>query len=256
MVFKKPFVIKKMEIPENPSQTALRSNRYQQLREQDDETELDFIVTDTDNVPGAATWYLIILYFLTDVWLLVLSILTVVEITKTDGPYINPLAWSISVPIVSFLFGLLWLYVKYKALVSKPISAFYKKDFTMTSYVDYITWFRAAAFSFMASCIFTSASAISYSIRFDSSEPRDRASILTNLSASVWIFNTMALPAFLCVFSLCIQSIATWKYWALIWSCTNLAVFKNPYGLLHTVYFNHVPYMPPFLQKNKNSKKK
>jgi hypothetical protein len=112
-----------------------------------------------------------------------------------------------------------------------------KMDLCSLSYSDYVSCIYTSLRMFVLYFFISSAVMIIYCARFGDSGSTAISDILVSTSAQTWN-NTMS-----CLFSLSIvvfyfELIATWKYWALVWSCYDPMIYKNPFYPDKTTLFN------------------
>jgi hypothetical protein len=192
--------------------------------------------------PTFKVWSMVIFFFITDIWLLLISIFATIELIPTaenlDDIYINVLGWCISIPSVSFLLLLIWLIVWFKGLLDIGNRKEKYKDFTNTSYSDYSSWIALGFYSYLLFFIIITTTLIWYPLRFSTDAPRSWSDFSTEKSSRIWNITCLLLPAILSITCLVFQSVATWKYWALVWSCVALQKFKNPFFPEKTIKFH------------------
>lgn len=185
------------------------------------------MLTVEQNQPGASTWFLLLFYFLTDLWLLLIAILSVRELV--GSAYISPLGWAISLPLVSFLFVVVWLWIYFVDGVNMKSKRSSEKDMTFMNLSDYSSWTLTGFLAFLLHFVMISITTISYVARYGNDSQTTRTDFAMFPSAQTWILSCVLFVAVISLLCLFFHSVATWKYWTLTWSCANRSLFKNPF---------------------------
>ncbi len=185
---------------------------------------------------------MILFYCLTDVWLLVLCILAEVELgSEQPSSYIQPLGWAISVPAVSLLLLLVWTVLRCQGWADWQHGRErrdHKKTVTNMSYSDYHTWVMLGSHVYAGFTVVASVLVVAYCARFSAADSRSLGDVVTTLSARVWNYSALSSLRTLAFFAFVFHSIATWKYWALVWSSADPRIFLNPFFPAKRMKFN------------------
>ena len=107
------------------------------------------------NQPNSSTWFMIIFYFLTDLWFLIVAIMAVKELV--GEPYINPLGWSISLPIVTLVLSVIWIGVLWRGAFSRSLHPSSAKDVSSMNLTDYQSWTTVGLYSVVVYLLYLSA---------------------------------------------------------------------------------------------------
>jgi len=189
----------------------------------------------TANQPNSYTWFMILFYFTTDLWLLILTILAVKELI--GDPYIYPLGWAIALPVVSFLVFLVWTWIYGSGIQSKRMHSRHR-DLTSMNFTDYFSWTSAGFLSLLLHFISISIATILYVSRFGlDRDIKTSQYFVSNEASRVWILSCLLVVATVTLVTLFFHLIASWKYWSLVWSCGDRSVFKNPFYPQKSVIF-------------------
>jgi hypothetical protein len=182
------------------------------------------------------TWAMIMWFFLTDLWLVIVAIMIMVEIVGNDDTYLSPSGWSIVVLLTSHVILLVWIIIFFLGACQRPSL----KDVTNTSYSDYLTWITTGSVCYVIFVVINTISNLVYLGRFDAAAPRATSAFDTADSARTWLFSVMLLPFTMALGAVVFHSVSTWKYWALVWSCSDQSIFKNPFFVHRRVRFHWV----------------
>ena len=183
-----------------------------------------------------STWLVIIWFFITDLWLLAVGTVTLADLIGNDASYISSTAWGVVIPLINLIFFLIWIFVFFTGRRDKRKNAIIAV--TNTNYTDYIAWFRIGAISFFIFILFSTITSSRYCIEYFNNAPRAITDFGLYHSARVWTMAVLLFTGGLAFSCLLYTSVATWKYWALVWSCSNKSVFKNPFVPHDTIKFH------------------
>lgn len=187
------------------------------------------------NQPNSSTWFMIIFYFLTDLWFLTVAIMAVKELV--GEPYINPLGWSIALPIVTLVLSAIWIVILWRGAFARSLRPSSSKDVSSMNLTDYQSWTTVGLYSVILYLLYLSVSLIFYSARYDDSQPKTRNDFATSQASQVWILSNLLLVSILSMVCMFFHTIASWKYWSLVWSSGDRSLFKNPFYPEKTVIF-------------------
>lgn len=182
------------------------------------------------------TWLVLLFYLITNLWLLTVGSVALSDLIKTDSSHIHPLAWSISIPICSGVIQIIWFVIFVNGWKSRNLKD-EQKDVTNINYTSYKAWAYRSMLVLLTFTICSSISIISYSARFSSTDPRALSDFAME-SSRVWNVAALAFPSSLAFATLFSMSNAAWKYWALIWSCSDQSMFKSPFFPERSIRFH------------------